>query len=176
MGYTENETQCFPQTKYFRRYEQFVELEYARCCNPNATADKMSASSFSGAGQRRCRRGERPGPAAAEQSVEDLRAGSWPRWQSSSEKGHLRLLLPLWPEAWWVQYGLVLRGRAGGWPGTLLLGVPSCTHGLLKDVLQSAEEAGLPRLQFPWPQAGDDAGLSLSSDKGWMCSGVSRRD
>lgn len=111
MDYKENKIQCFLQTKYLRRCQQFGKFELARCCNSNAAQDKMSTSSYNRNEHRSCRCGERSGPAAEEQLVEDLETDSWPRLQKSSGKGHLELLAqgavgPARPgaprEGWWV--------------------------------------------------------------------------
>lgn len=163
MDYKENKIQCFLQTKCLRRCQQFGKFELARCCNSNAAQDKMSMSSYNRDEHRSCQCGERSGPAAEEQLVEDLKTDSWPCLQKSSGKGHLDLLFSLWPKERWVQRGRELRGRAGGWPGTSLPGGPSCACGLLKDVLESYRRGWVTTaLQRLRPQVGTTRDLPFS--------------
>lgn len=162
MDYKENKIQCFLQTKYLRRCQQFGKFELARCCNSNAAQDKMSMSSYNRNEHRSCQCGERSGPAAQEQLVEDLETDSWPCLQKSSGKGHLELLFSPWPKERWVQHGRELRGRAGGWPGTSLPG-----GALLRLRFAEGRAGELPerlgRHCSPTSTAtgGDDAGPSL---------------
>lgn len=130
----------------------------------------MSTSSYNREEQRSCRCGERLGPAAEKQLVEDLKAHSWPRLQKSSEKGHLDLLSSLWPEEWWVPHSLVsLAGDIAARGPLPHMGFAEGCAG------EEPESLGYHCSPAHTATAGDDAGLSLFTDKGQRCSRVSRR-